>query len=123
MQFASEELVEMAASCLDEITAEMRKDESKDSSAASSSLSLEAGKEEKDGTSQQVTSGSVEASTKDQTSCNQSTGSSASSTEVRIYEGRDDYSATRCRSIKGEDEHLKTHAIQPMTSPKSGLTA
>ena len=77
MQFASEELVEMAASCLDEITAEMKRDELKDSSAASSSLSLEIGKEEKDGTSQHVTSGSVEASTKDQTPCHQSTSSSA----------------------------------------------
>ena len=34
VQFASVELVEMAANCLDEITKEMEKDESKDSSAA-----------------------------------------------------------------------------------------
>ena len=76
VQFASEELVEMAASCLDEITAEMRKDESKDSSAAISSLGLKADKGDQE-TSQQVTSGSVEASIKDQTPCTQSTGSSA----------------------------------------------
>ena len=77
VRFASDELVEMAASCLDEITAEMRKDESKDSSAAPTSLTLEASNEEKDDTSQQVTSGSVEASTADQTSCDQPTGSDA----------------------------------------------
>ena len=94
VRFASDELVEMAASCLDEITAEVRKDESKDSNAASSYFSLEAGKEEKDGTSQQVTSGSVEASTEGQTSCS----------KVRIYYGTEDYPATRCRSIQGEDE-------------------
>ena len=40
VQFASVELVEMAASCLDEITKEMEKDESKDSSAATASISL-----------------------------------------------------------------------------------
>ena len=73
VQFASVELVEMAASCLDEITKEMEKDESKDSSAATTSISLKASKEEKDVTSPQVTSGSIEASTKDQTSCDQPT--------------------------------------------------
>ena len=39
VQFASVELVEMAANCLDEITKEMEKDESKDSSAVTTSLS------------------------------------------------------------------------------------
>ena len=73
VQFRSVELVEMAASCLDEITKEMEKDESKDASAATTSVSLKASKEEKDVTSPQVTSGSVQASTKDQTSCEQPT--------------------------------------------------
>ena len=77
VKFASVELVEMAVRCLDEITAEMKKDESKDSYAASSSFSLEAGKIEEDETSQQVTSGSVEASTEGQTSCDQPTASDA----------------------------------------------
>ena len=71
VQFASVELVEMAANCLDEITKETEKDESKDSSAVTTSSSMETGEEEEDVASQQVTSGSVEASTKDQTSCDQ----------------------------------------------------
>ena len=96
VQFASVELVEMAASCLDEITKEMEKDESKDSSAVTTSPSLETSKEEKDVTSQQVTSGSVEASTKDQTSCGQPT-----------------VTATRCRSIKGEGKHRRLMRSSP----------
>ena len=68
VQFASVELVETAANCLDEITKEMEKDESKDSSAVTASLNSEVSKEEKDVTSQQVTSDAIEASTKDQTS-------------------------------------------------------
>ena len=73
VQFASVELVEMAASCLGEITKEMEKDESKDSSAVTTSLCPEAKREEKDATSQHVTSEAVEASTKDQTPCDKST--------------------------------------------------
>ena len=59
VQFASVELVEMAANCLDEITKEMEKDESKDSSAATTSLCSEVSKKEKDATSQPVTSEAV----------------------------------------------------------------
>ena len=62
VQFASVELVEMAANCLDEITKEMEKDESKDLSAVTTSSSMETSKEEEeeeeeeDVASQQVTS-------------------------------------------------------------------
>ena len=77
VQFASVELVELASKCLDEITKEMEKDESKDSSAAMTSLNSEVSKDEKGATSQQVTSEAVEASTKDQTPSVQSTGTDA----------------------------------------------
>ena len=60
VKFASVDLVEMAVCCLDEITAEIKKDESKDSCAASSSHSQ---KVDEDETSQQATPGSIEAST------------------------------------------------------------
>ena len=91
--FASAELVEMAVHCLDGITAEMKKDESKNSyAAASSSFSR---KTEEDETSQQVTSGSVEASTEDQASGDQPTSSDAaapkseSTTEVMSTQQQD----------------------------------
>ena len=91
VMFASAELVEMAVHCLEEITAEMKKDESKDSCAASSSFN----KTEKDETSQQVTSGSAEASTEDQASGDQPTSSDAappkseSTTEVMSTQQQD----------------------------------
>ena len=97
VMFASDELVEMAARCLDEITAEMKKDESKDSHAASSPFSLEAGNIEEGETSQQVTSGSVEASTEGQTSCNQPTGLDATAPKSE---------STTEATTQGEDEHL-----------------
>ena len=68
VKFASVELVEMAVCCLDEITAEIKKDESKDSCAASSSRSQKADEDE---TSQQATPGSIETSTEGQTSGDQ----------------------------------------------------
>ena len=71
VQFESDELVEMAASCLDEITKEMEKEESKDSTAATASLSSDVSQKEKD-TSQQENSDVVETSAKEQTSCDQS---------------------------------------------------
>ena len=74
VKFASVELVEMAVHCLEEITAEMKKDESKDSCATSSSFNY---KTKEDETSQQVTSGSAEASTEDQVSGDQPTSSDA----------------------------------------------
>ena len=74
VRFASEELVKMAVHCLEEITAEMKKDESKDSCAAWSSFNC---KVEEGETSQQVTSGSAEASTEDQASGEQPTSSDA----------------------------------------------
>ena len=70
VRFASVELVEMAA-CLDEITKEMEKDELKDLSVVTTSSSMETSKEKEDGVSQQVISGSVEASTRGQVSCDQ----------------------------------------------------
>ena len=71
--FASVELVEIAANCLDEITKEMEKDESKDSSAATTSPSSEVSQKEKDmSTSQRVNSDALEVSTEEQTPCDQS---------------------------------------------------
>ena len=72
VQFTSVELVEMAANCVDEITKEMEKDESKDSSAATISPSVEVSQKEKDTTSPQANSEVVEASAKEQTPCDQS---------------------------------------------------
>ena len=68
VRFASVELVEMAATCLDEITKEMEKDESKDLSAVTTPSNIKTSKEKEDGVSQQAISGSVEASTKGQRS-------------------------------------------------------
>ena len=92
VKFASTELVEMAVHCLDEITAEMKKDESKDSCAASSSCSR---KTEEDENLQQEISGSGEASTEGQTSGDQPTSSDAaapkseSTTEVMSTQQQD----------------------------------
>ena len=80
VQFASVELLEKAASCLDEITKEMEKDESKDSSAVTTSSGSIASKEVKDVASEQVTSGSADASTKDQIPSDQSADTGAAAT-------------------------------------------
>ena len=64
VRFASVDLVEMAVCCIEEITAEMKKDESKDSCAASSSHSQ---KVDEDKASQEATPESTETSTEDQT--------------------------------------------------------
>ena len=65
VRFASVDLVEMAVCCIEEITAEMKKDESKDSCAASSSHSQ---KVDEDKASQEATHESAKTSTEDQTS-------------------------------------------------------
>ena len=72
-QFASAKLVEMAAKCLNEKTKEMEKDESKDSSAATTSPSSEVNQKEKDmSTSQRENSEALEVSAEEQTPCDQS---------------------------------------------------
>ena len=70
VKFASVELVELAVGCLDEITAEIKKDESTDSCTASSSRNQ---KVDEDDASQKATPGSTATSTEGQTSGDQST--------------------------------------------------
>ena len=106
VMFASAELVEMAVRCLDEIAAEMKKDESKDSYAASSSLSLETGKTEEDEISQQVTSGSIEASREGQTSCDQPAGSDAAAPKS---ESTTEAMSTQQPDAVASKEKMNTH--------------
>ena len=92
VRFASVDLVEMAVCCLEEITAEIKKDESKGSSAASSSHSQRV---DVDKTSQQATSGSTETFTEGQTSGDQPASTdaaapkSASTTEAASTQQQD----------------------------------
>ena len=102
VQFASVELVEMAANCLDEITKEMEKDESKDSSAATTSPSLEVSQKEKDTTSQRANSEALEASAQGQTQCDQSAEADAAAQKAESNNVEMDKQQTRCLSIKGE---------------------
>ena len=70
VMFASNELVEMAACCLEEITAEMKKEEAEERHASSSSHIQKAEKKE---SSQQMTSKATETATEGQTSGDQTT--------------------------------------------------
>ena len=72
VQFASAELVETSASCLDEIAKETEKDGSKDSSAAVSSSNEKTSQQKGDTGTPQGSSDAAETSARDQTSCNQS---------------------------------------------------
>ena len=104
--------------CLDEITAEIKKDESKDSCAASSSFSQ---KVEEDETSQQVTSGSMEASTEGQTSGDQPTSTDAaapkseSTTEVMSTQQQDAVASEE--KTKARDQSDPVGTAQGMGRP------
>ena len=103
-QFASVELVEMAAKCLNEVTREMEKDESKDSSAAATSPSSEVNQKEKDmSTSQRENSEALEVSAEEQTPCDQSAETGVATQESKSNDvDRYGQAATRCLSITSE---------------------